>query len=66
MTLQEALDFVSVHHADEIPDWKGSPEWFGVSTDSDGGIIAYFAKETDAFAFRMAIINRLLNPDASI
>ena len=66
MDISEALEAVSVHPADEIPDWKGSPDWFAVSTDDAGGVIAYFVSEADAFAFRLAIVNRLLNPTAVI
>jgi hypothetical protein len=66
MTLEQALEMVSVHPAEEIPDWRGNPNWYAVSTDEDGGVIAFFAREVDAFAFRLAIINRLLNPESRI
>lgn len=36
--------------------------WYGVSTDDDGGLIAYFRDETDAFRFRLDYINRKMNP----
>lgn len=35
--------------------------WFGVSTDHDGGFIAYFRDEKDAFAYRLDYINTKIN-----
>ena len=35
-------------------------DWWAVCADD--GIIAYFLLESDAFAFRLSYINRLLNP----
>jgi len=35
--------------------------WCGVSTDDDGGFIAYFRDERDAFAFRLNYINQKMN-----
>lgn len=66
MTLDEALDYVSVHW-----DWQTAREagnttwptgWFAVSRDDRGGIIAYFEHEDDACRFRLAEVNRLVNP----
>ena len=58
-SLEELLDAVSVHDA---PPWSDMTEWLGVSTDADGGIIAYFAKPEHAYAFRLFLINAMLNP----
>lgn len=62
-TLDAMLDTISVispdmRDADEIKR-NGNPEWFAVC-DNDG-IVAYFAHETDAFAFRLMLINMQLN-----
>lgn len=38
--------------------------WFGVS-DESGGYIAYFANESDAFGFRLWLINCRLNGSES-
>lgn len=60
--LDDALEDVAVH-------WPGSwtnaatdalPDWWAVST-GEHGIVAYFAEESDAFAFRLDLINRWLN-----
>jgi len=36
--------------------------WYGVSVDDEGGIIAYFRDEVDAYRYRLDYINRKLNP----
>lgn len=75
MDLNEALEYVSVHDPFELERaWvAGStatvpkdtcphpPGWWGVSSDSAGGIIAYFATEAEACWYRLALVNRLLN-----
>jgi len=38
----------------------GPKDWWAVS--NDGGIKAYFGNEKDAFRWRLAMINRELNP----
>ena len=63
MDIRELLDTISVMAPDM---WEceentyGPKGWCAVITDD--GIIAYFEKETDAFRFRLDLINRLLNP----
>ena len=60
--LDEWLDAVSVHDADHETFGKGLEDWFGVSVDYEGGIIAYFRDVDDAFRFRLDYINRQMNP----
>jgi hypothetical protein len=36
-------------------------DWFAVSSDDAGGIVAYFAEEKDAYRYRLDQINRELN-----
>ncbi len=62
MTIDEALDRVSVDDPDLIgPEtWQGPKDWFGVSTDD--GIVAYFGTEAEAYRYRLNLINRMLNP----
>lgn len=58
--LDEWLEAVSVH---EPCDGVNGPwGWHGVSDDDDGGFIAYFRNEVDAFRFRLDYINRKMNP----
>lgn len=63
LTLDEALEFVSVHPPGQW--WNENSatlgHWYAVSSDEAGGIIAYFGEESEAFRFRLAHINRLLN-----
>lgn len=37
-------------------------DWWAVSAESHGGIVAYFQYESDAYRFRMDLINQILNP----
>jgi hypothetical protein len=65
-SLDDQLDAIRVMEVSETPiasakDMRG---WHAV-TDEDG-IIAYFAHETDAFFFRLALINARMNPIANI
>jgi hypothetical protein len=66
--LDEWLEAVSVHQVDSYLNETNKNglnaliDWYGVSTDDDGGIIAYFRDEKDAFRFRLDYINRKLNP----
>jgi hypothetical protein len=58
MTLDEALDFVTVYHQDtggNCP--KG---WYPVGTNNQG-TIAYFCYESDALRYRLQVINDILN-----
>lgn len=56
-TIPEALEEIQI----EV-DIENSPlpNWYGVSNTE--GVIAYFGNESDACAFRLSYINRLLNP----
>jgi hypothetical protein len=56
ITLDRALDAWAVFDDD---DHDGPVGWYAVA-DEDG-IVAYFAHELDAFRFRLAEINRMMN-----
>ena len=62
MTLDDALEDIVVHDPglweNELSPLLG--HWYAVS-NPDESIIAYFYKEADAYRFRLAEINRLLN-----
>jgi hypothetical protein len=66
MTLDDWLDAVTVHDPDgrkDTPNPKNWPkDWWGVSAADQGGILAYFANETDAYRFRLDYINHRMNP----
>ena len=67
LDLEEWLEAVQVG---DIPDTDESNEpavkylqgWYSVSTDDDGGIVAYFRDEEDAYRFRFDYINGQMNP----
>jgi hypothetical protein len=56
----ELLDTVSVAAPDMWENDEGPKGWYAVVTDD--GIVAYFAKETDALRYRLDRINRRMNP----
>lgn len=58
--LDEALDMVTVQPVDPMGE-NSLNGWHSVARDEDGGIIAYFAQESDALRFRLAEVNRILN-----
>jgi len=58
-TLDEMLDVWSVHDPGRYEGGECPKGWYPVSNND--GIVAYFAKEEDAFRFRLAEINRELN-----
>ena len=60
MNIYELLDKVSVDAPDMWENEEGPKGWYAVTNDD--GVLAYFAKETDAFRFRLDLINRQLNP----
>lgn len=60
-TLDDLLEEISVHAPGMWENDEGPKNWYGVSTEEAGGIIAYFAEESDALRFRLAEINRRLN-----
>jgi len=57
--LDDKLDKWGVMHPGEQV--SGPDGWWAVFNDDDG-IIAYFAREIDAYRWRMSMINRELNP----
>jgi len=68
-SLDELIDDIQVEEPDVTEDHPSSTRndmprelraWWGVST-GDEGTIAYFAKERDAYGFRLYEINRRLN-----
>ena len=58
-TLEDLLDVWAVHAPGMWDNETGPLDWFAVS--NEGGIVAYFGKESDALRFRLAQINRELN-----
>ena len=61
MSLDDWLEYVQVDAPGMWENDKGPLEWYAVS-DPDLGVIAYFAREVDAFRFRLDYINRQMNP----
>lgn len=60
--LEFYLDSISVHAPGMWENDQGPKGWYAVSDDDDGGIIAYFQNETDAYRYRMRRISDKLNP----
>lgn len=60
MTLEEALAKLNVLEVNEFDNAPG-PFTGWLAVENETGIIAYFANEQDAFRFRLAEVNRLLN-----
>lgn len=58
LSLDDLLQEVSVMEADEAPE-NDITGWYAV-VDTDG-INAYFSTETEALAYRLFLINRILN-----
>ena len=59
--IDKLLEAVAVHAPGMWDNDQGPHDWWAVSTDGYG-ILAYFARESDAFRFRLSLINGLLNP----
>ena len=61
--LDELLDVWAVHGPGMWENELSSllKDWFAVSSDDAGGIVAYFAEEEDAYRYRLDQINRELN-----
>lgn len=59
MSLDELLDVWSVLEPGTWENDEGPRGWYAVANDD--GIVAYFGNEADAFRFRLAEINRVLN-----
>ena len=71
MTLEELLEDVTVGDVDEHHIQVNSTSlgpgmlgWFYVAS-GDYGVLAYFPAETNAFRYRLDVINQKLNPDPS-
>jgi len=60
MSLDEALEKWSVFDPGMFDDPDSVCNWYAVANDD--GIIAYSATETDAYRWRLTMINRDLNP----
>jgi hypothetical protein len=60
--LEDSLENVSVHAPGMWRNKHGPKDWYAVSTDDAGGIIAHFKYENDAFRFRLDYINNRINP----
>jgi len=58
LDLEDALDEISIMNADEAP--KNNVTGWVAVVDTDG-INAYFSTETEALAYRLFLINRILN-----
>lgn len=70
LTLDELLDEVTVMTCDEmVDDFKESEKMFQINTLLSGwfavadvsGINAYFSTEKEAYAYRLFLINRVIN-----
>ena len=59
LTLDDLLDIWTVYEPGVWQNNDGPADWFAVANDE--GIVAYFGQESDAFRFRLAEINRVLN-----
>ena len=69
--MRNILDWLDAVQVGDIPDdteeaqqpaTKYLDGWSAVSTDDDGGIIAFFRDEADACRFRLDYINGKMNP----
>lgn len=68
MTLEKALEEISVHECDEMIEACNAaglkhshpPGWWGVSTSEDS-VIAYFATQRQAMEYRLFLVNQILN-----
>lgn len=60
--LETMLEEVSVHGPGQWENAVGPKDWYAVSTEDSGGIIAYFSNASHAYAFRLFLINASLNP----
>lgn len=57
--LDQALRSVTVLEWGEWWNQTGPPDWYAV--DVNGEIVAYFGNEEDAYRFRLAEVNRMVN-----
>lgn len=60
--LTELLEDISVHDPGMWENEDGPVDWYAVSTEEAGGVVAYFVHQVDAYRFRLDLINRKLNP----
>lgn len=58
---ESLLEEVQVHEPGRWENEDGPEGWFAVSLP-ESGIVAYFGEGTHAYAFRLAVINAMLNP----
>jgi hypothetical protein len=58
LNLDDAFEEITIMEADEAPE-NNVTGWYAV-VDTDG-INAYFSTETEALAYRLFLINRILN-----
>lgn len=56
------LEDISVHEPGMWHNEDGPIDWYGVSREEEGGIIAYFEHGPRAYDFRLFLINAELNP----
>ena len=59
-TLTDYLEEIAVEHPVINAEMHHVSNWHPVSDEF--GIIAYFASESDAYRFRLDLINRKINP----
>jgi hypothetical protein len=66
MTLDSMCDLISVGDVDDHHNESNGGKLSGILgwcfVDDSERVIAYFANETDAFRFRLDLINQKLNP----
>lgn len=62
-SLDELLEQISVHGPSQWENEDGPKGWHAVSREDEGGIIAYFSKEAHAYAFRLFLINAMMNAE---
>jgi len=58
-SIDEALERIQVEELEKPPRCIRA---YRFAVTDDAGIIAYFVRESDALRFRLAEVNRLLNP----
>lgn len=62
MDLDQLLTDISVHSPGQWENDQGPKDWWAISTEGAGGIVAYCADEALAYYIRLALINAKLNP----
>lgn len=59
-SLTNALSSVTVYEPGIWANEDGPADWYAVSTP-DNGIVAYFPTESQAYSYRLTLINNALN-----